>query len=326
MELNWANALRAWCMLGVYLWHSETFCGGDRLLTPYISPVCMAAFFFVSGFFFFRRYAGVALRDSWPVGMSNIFFRLVVPTVIFATLLYVPKSFYHHSPLSAAEFCGSVLGGTAFWFTSALVLMQLLALLLLGLMGNAVSIRTRTLVLVLLSLCLWVGFMQIDAPFNAFPWSYTSAMRYFLFFAIGGCCSRCERLNGDSPRVCAAAWAILLLLPYVALSCSIGQPQAFLDHVLRLLAALVGVPMLLLLSRCAPLWRWQTFMGRNTIVFYFLCGLLPAVSASLCRLVGLEGNAAMLPTFFLSIVTAWGASWLVKRYFPALFDLRKLWC
>ena len=54
-ELNWVNVMRAMCMMGVYVWHSETFTSAPDVLTPLISPFCMAAFFFVSGYLFYRK-------------------------------------------------------------------------------------------------------------------------------------------------------------------------------------------------------------------------------------------------------------------------------
>ena len=125
--LNWANALRAWCMVGVYLWHGEVFCGSHPFLSTYISPVCMAAFFFVSGFLFFRKYDVLTDGNFWRTEAENVFFRLAVPTMLFAALLYVPKVFFHQASPSLPDFMLAVFGGTAFWFTSSLVLIQLAA-------------------------------------------------------------------------------------------------------------------------------------------------------------------------------------------------------
>ncbi|MBR1593882.1 MAG: acyltransferase family protein [Alloprevotella sp.] len=323
-DLNWANALRAWCMVGVYLWHGEVFCGSHPFLSTYISPVCMAAFFFVSGFLFFRKYDVLTDGNFWRTEAENVFFRLAVPTMLFAALLYVPKVFFHQASPSLPDFMLAVFGGTAFWFTSALVLIQLAALLFLCATSPVRSLTLRFGALLAVSLCLWVGYMQVDAPFNAFPWSFTSAMRYFLFFALGGCCCRSRLLNGETPPRRIAVWAIPLLAAYVVLSSSIGQSQALLDHTLRLLAALAGIAALVPLALVAPSWRWQRFMGRKTIVFYFVCGLLPALVAHACRHFGLVGEAAVLPTSLLSLATAAVVAKLLSRYASALFDLRKL--
>ena len=323
-ELNWVNVLRAWSMAGVYLWHSEVYCGGDRILSVFISPACMAVFFFVSGYLFFRKAHDAGQTQTWRHQLGNVFFRLVVPTMFFAALLYVPKALFHHQALCWSDFGFSVVGGTTFWFTSALALIQISAIGLLWLMRLVnLSRRLTMAMMMVVGACLWLGFTQTDAPFNAFPWSFTSGMHYFLFFALGGFFSTSPMLNASSyPR-----HAFLLIIPffaYVVLCLLVGQPNAMLDHLLRLVAAMAGIAWLVPLACLAPSARWQTFVGRNSIAFYFLCGLMPAFWAFFLRHVGFEGMWAVPATFALSFTLSDCVSWLLRHCAPYLFDLRKL--
>ena len=171
--------------------------------------------------------------------------------------------------------------------------------------------------------CLWLGFTQIHAPFNAFPWSFTSGMHYFIFFVLGGCFSASSLLNDYSrPR-----HPFLFVLPfavYVVLSLFVGHPHAMLDHLLRLVAAMVGLACFVPLACLVPPSRWQTFVGRNSIAFYFLCGLMPALLAFLFRHFGFEGGWAVPAVFLLSFMLSGCTSWLLRRYTPSLFDLREL--
>lgn len=82
-ELNWVNVMRAMCMMGVYVWHSETFTSAPDVLTPLISPFCMAAFFFVSGYLFYRKAFCEHDAKFYATCFSNILFRLVLPTLLF---------------------------------------------------------------------------------------------------------------------------------------------------------------------------------------------------------------------------------------------------
>lgn len=323
-ELNWVNVLRAWSMAGVYLWHSEVYCGGDRILSVFISPACMAVFFFVSGYLFFRKAHDAGQTQTWRHQLGNVFFRLVVPTMFFAALLYVPKTLFHRQVASWAGFGFSVVGGTTFWFTSALALIQISAIGLLWLMRLVnLSRRLTMAMMMVVGACLWLGFTQIHAPFNAFPWSFTSGMHYFIFFVLGGCFSASSLLNDYSrPR-----HPFLLVLPfavYVVLCLLVGQPNAMLDHLLRLVAAMVGLACFVPLACLVPPSRWQTFVGRNSIAFYFLCGLMPALLAFLFRHFGFEGGWAVPAVFLLSFMLSGCTSWLLRRYTPSLFDLREL--
>lgn len=323
-ELNWVNVLRAWSMVGVYLWHCEEYCGGDRILSVFISPACMAVFFFVSGYLFFRKAHDAGQTQTWRHQLGNVFFRLVVPTMFFAALLYVPKALCHHQALCWSDFGFSVVGGTTFWFTSALALIQISAIGLLWLMRLVnLSRRLTMAMMMVVGACLWLGFTQIHAPFNAFPWSFTSGMHYFIFFVLGGCFSASSLLNDYSrPR-----HPFLFVLPfavYVVLSLFVGHPHAMLDHLLRLVAAMVGLACFVPLACLVPPSRWQTFVGRNSIAFYFLCGLMPALLAFLFRHFGFEGGWAVPAVFLLSFMLSGCTSWLLRRYTPSLFDLREL--
>lgn len=323
-ELNWVNVLRAWSMAGVYLWHCEEYCGGGRTLSLFISPVCMAVFFFVSGYLFFRKAYGPGQSQTWRHQFGNVFFRLVVPTMLFAALLYVPKTLFHRQVASWAGFGFSVVGGTTFWFTSALALIQISAIGLLWLMRLVnLSRRLTMAMMMVVGACLWLGFTQIHAPFNAFPWSFTSGMHYFIFFVLGGCFSASSLLN-DYSRPRHPFLFVLSFVVYVVLSLFVGHPHAMLDHLLRLVAAMVGLACFVPLACLVPPSRWQTFVGRNSIAFYFLCGLMPALMAFLFRHFGFEGGWAVPAVFLLSFMLSGCTSWLLRRYTPSLFDLREL--
>lgn len=323
-ELNWVNVLRAWSMAGVYLWHSEVYCGGDRILSVFISPACMAVFFFVSGNLFFRKAHDAGQTQTWRHQLGNVFFRLVVPTMFFAALLYVPKALFHHQALCWSDFGFSVVGGTTFWFTSALALIQISAIGLLWLMRLVnLSRRLTMAMMMVVGACLWLGFTQIHAPFNAFPWSFTSGMHYFIFFVLGGCFSASSLLN-DYSRPRHPFLFVLPFVVYVVLSLFVGHPHAMLDHLLRLVAAMVGLACFVPLACLVPPSRWQTFVGRNSIAFYFLCGLMPALLAFLFRHFGFEGGWAVPAVFLLSFMLSGCTSWLLRRYTPSLFDLREL--
>ena len=56
-KLFWVDAVKAICMIGVYLLHSEAHYGTGGISYGYwIEPFYVNAFFFVSGYLFFRKY------------------------------------------------------------------------------------------------------------------------------------------------------------------------------------------------------------------------------------------------------------------------------
>lgn len=103
-ELNWVNVLRAWSMAGVYLWHCEEYCGGGRTLSLFISPVCMAVFFFVSGYLFFVKLMDPASRRLGIINLVMYSFALWYPRCSLPHCSMSPKPFFTIKP-----FVGQIL-------------------------------------------------------------------------------------------------------------------------------------------------------------------------------------------------------------------------
>lgn len=51
----WIDIVKAVCMLSVYLCHSEVYSGGKVLMGNLVHPFYVNAFFFVSGYLFFKK-------------------------------------------------------------------------------------------------------------------------------------------------------------------------------------------------------------------------------------------------------------------------------
>lgn len=69
----------------------------------------------------------------------------------------------------------------------------------------------------------------------------------------------------------------------------------------------------------------MSFIGRNSIVFYFLSGVFPAFVGTIAQRFFPERIYAMtIIVTILSLVLAWMASFVINKYFPFFIDLRKL--
>lgn len=138
-NIKWINTARALCMISVYLLHSEFYYGDAGFSYGYaLTPFYVNTFFFISGYLLFKKYMKVPETICFPKKeyhklIANVIFRLVIPTLVFSTLIYIPKMIFHGNPLSFGQYLHDVWGGTSYWFTSALSVAQiLLAVLLLS--------------------------------------------------------------------------------------------------------------------------------------------------------------------------------------------------
>lgn len=64
-KLNWVDSIKAICMIAVYLLHSETYYGTAGVSYGYaVQPFYVNAFFFVSGYLFFRKYLNLRMLTN----------------------------------------------------------------------------------------------------------------------------------------------------------------------------------------------------------------------------------------------------------------------
>lgn len=186
-ELAWINTIRALCMIGVYILHTQAYMNADDPILHYvISPFYVNAFFVVSGYLFFRKWLNVDLgqgvmRKKLIETSSNLFYRLVIPTVVFASIMYIPKLFYHSKGFTFQQYLYDVFGGISFWFTSAMVVSQVILILLLLL--RVTRIRYFLVMSVILTL---TALICREFNPNPFPWYWKSGMVGVLVMTVGG--------------------------------------------------------------------------------------------------------------------------------------------
>ena len=147
--------------------------------------------------------------------------------------------------------------------------------------------------------------------------------RYFLFFVLGGCFFRVESRNSFENGRVQVLCLLLCIVAYLALYRFIPQVEPMLNHAVFLFAAFFGTMSILFLSCLSPRSAWLSFVGRRSISFYFLCGIVPAAMAKVVGLWGLVGGYSVGVVFFVSLVLATLLSWMMWRWFPGLFDLRR---
>ena len=203
-DIDWIDHAKFLCMLFVYLDHSEIF-GGCKIGTirNLYLPVFVNSFFFISGYLLFRKQLSndmISLkRAEWLPGggknlLGNIFWKLVVPTVLFSFLLYFPKIVVRGVSFSwFSLLCDTVLGGSI-WFTSALAVAELLIFLML--VSRSRSIWTYVFLGVctaIVSYLLFVNHISFDYS-TQIPWAYRSGLSAVFIMTLGGVYWKYEQL------------------------------------------------------------------------------------------------------------------------------------
>lgn len=337
-DIYWINALKAICMIFVYFGHSELFYGA------YIDPINWFrltfntnAFFFISGYLLFwkqltppridadfKNYINGGMRKT----AGNIFHRIIIPSIIFAILVFFPKNLLRGSAFSVKDFIYDTIGGTTFWFTSALVVAEFLLLLLLTTRRKNIWFYVPfCIVLALLGKFLAVKGINLVSESGSFPWHYKQALISLAYIAAGGLYWRYE----NQIRKILKKWVLIVLTAaFVVVVLLWHDKMEFITSLCRInlfgyFVTIWASVLLIELCRAIPEIKALSFIGQNTLGYYFLSGAVPNVLALLALkfIPGLHWWVLLL----LWVLNLFAATLLVKilnRWFPWMWDLRKI--
>lgn len=335
VKFFWIDAVKAICMFAVYLLHSETYYGTGGTSYGYVlQPFYVNAFFFVSGYLFFRKYLDkeqlekVSSSKGYWMALENTLFRLVIPTILFSSIIYLPKVFFHTGDVVLKDYFFDVFGGISFWFTSALVVAQVILLSLLLFKQTHVGFYL-IITLLLAALGMYLNLeRESNGPDAFFPWFYKTGLVYTFVMALGGLYFRYEnRID----KIMKYAWIIPAVI-YVCLLVLTWESHALkmiglggICNVSGFVEVLCGIVLIVLLSKQLPMMRFVEFIGRNSIVFYFFSGALPAsIGWAFQKMFPDKLYIMTVAVAMLSVVMGYFLTFIVVNYFPWLTDFRKL--
>ena len=337
-EIDWINVLKAICMIFVYFGHSELFYG------EYIEPADWFrltfntnAFFFVSGYLLFwkqlsspRIDAGPKqyIRENMKKTLTNLLFRIVIPSILFSVVIFLPKILLRDISFSTKEFVYDTIGGTTCWFTSALVVAEIIILILL--------ISRKRNIWFYVPFCLilsFFGWWLADNGINlikgssAFPWHYKQGLISLSYIVAGGIYWRYESqirkiLNKKNLMFQTIVFVLVVVLFHdkMELITSLNRIN-LLGYVVTLWATIL----LIEFCRMIPENKVLSYIGHNTMGYYFLSGGIPNIIAVFfMHIFQFTHWGIMLLIWILSLLVATIIIKIINRLAPWFFDFRVL--
>ena len=329
-DISWINYARVICMFLVYFHHTENrahFAFLGRGFDVFFSPFFVNAFFIVSGYLLYRKqeqiYQRVKCIRTWfkQYGIDyllNILFTLIIPSIVFAAVLFFPKMLLRHQKIDYSLLVEQTIGGGSLWFVAALAVAQFLIFILLFFRR--------------FSLLLWGGYgigllfisslLHKSGYANA-PWYYQSGMSAVFFLCLGAFVYKFESFLKFNLK---SLW-ILLFFCYVILifNChsviNLGYVKFNLEGILfSLLSSLI------LISFCSWLKpnKFVEKVGRSTIGLYFLSGAVPEVVSVFVKRFFEFGNITFLFVVVISFVLSIVLNGFLLKHAKFVFDLRKI--
>ena len=334
----WVDAVKAICMIFVYLAHSQIYYGWSGPDNMYFArSFYVNAFFFASGYLFYRKWlfadSSFLTKKEYVKSLQNVFFRIVVPMLLFSTLIYLPKQMFHGKELSLGKYALDVLGGISYWFTATLAVAQLILLSAVFLLKK----RQVWIYVVVSVLCFATSlYLHIIHPGNApedyFPWYYQQGLECTLIMTCGGV----YRCYEDKINSAMKYGLVVIFFVYISIfvwSDSTGHKLLLLGleagsncNLMGIVCVLCSIALLTALCRCLRPNEWLVYIGRNSLVFYFFSGVYPAMVASVIRRLPfmVSGYAGVILVTFVSFLMGYATVFFINRYFSFLLDLRIL--
>lgn len=330
---HWIDCLKAICIICVYIAHCESFYyEGENIVSFLVAPFYVNAFFFISGYLLFKkqfnnnRIKNYTFKREYKQDLCNILFRLVIPTIIFSAIIYLPKN---NGIFILRNFMLNVLGGTSLWFTSALAVSQLVIFtLLLSRRTNIWFYVVFTFLLLLGTVCL--GDVRSKAAEEYFPWYWQTGLIYTFIIMLGGVYHKYkDKIDSiiNNPYVILISFILFTTIIIYGLN---GGTVLFIGlsgkcNILGVLAFLLSIPILLYTAKKIPKNRLTNFIGKQSIVFYFLSGAVPSILLPFINKLPC-GNSYIINIIYTLMASAisYISTRIIVKYMPILIDLRNL--
>ena len=337
-EINWINALKALCMIFVFFGHSELYYGYHiGFIDKFRLTFNVNAFFFISGYLLFWKQlsspridanAKEFLTNGAKNTIINVIFRIAIPSILFSLIVFFPKFMLKGEDFTAIEFIQDTVGGTTFWFTSALVLAEFVLIALLITRIRCIWFyATICFILTFIGNYLFHNNIDIVCWSSSFPWHYKQALICMVYLALGGLYWKYEsEIKKMLNRYVISVLVIIFVISIVFFSDYFKYITSLCEmNILGVLITLLSTILLIELFKFLPEFKILSFIGQNTMGYYFLSGAVPATVAMIVLKFVPDLHWWMLIIIWvINLAVATGFVMIMNKWFPWLFDLRLL--
>lgn len=330
-NITWINYIKALAIIAVYLIHVQDIYGYSiGFLLKLINPWFVNAFFFVSGYLIYRKQLTQPIIDQYGIdyvmggcrnSLLNILYRIIIPSVLFASIEYAPSCLIQGRELSLHSFLFKTIGGGTYWFTSALVVAEITTILLF--ITRKKNMEFYFLVSFLIGS---IGIALQHGPFANEIWAYHRGIIAVMFLAFGGLYWKYESVINNYMK-----WysLIVLTLIYIIITYLCSENFSLISILtlqpMGVLSAIIAVVLLIKGCQYIPHNYILTFIGQNTLMFYFLSGALPIILSVMAhKLICGTYLVVMLFVLIFSLLFAYFITFILIKFAPWCFDLRKI--
>lgn len=253
--------------------------------------------------------------------LSNIVCRIIIPTILFAAIEYVPNCVIRGNPISFNMAIYKTIGGGTYWFTSALAVSEIIILFLL--ISRKKSIWFYFIACILVG---GLGMITQQGMYDKEIWAYHRGVIALIFIVSGGLFWNYEEIVTKYMKryvvitMIAIYTAVLLFIHDNNPNISILSLQPW-----GIVTTLIGCVLLIEICKRLPENKALNYIGQNTLGFYFVCGAVPSVATPFFHsLTTGRYLCLMLVEWIVCLLIAYIIVRIIHQYFPWMFDIRQL--
>lgn len=317
-RITWLDYGKGMCMLMVILYHTFMYyTDGSTLFLDLMRPTRLLVFFFISGYLI--KLESFDFRKM----LKSICKKLLFPYFVFTIIIYFPKAIVRGADLSLDTFLIDIFGGYASWFVAALAVSKIVMSIILKFTRKLIYIWFWGLLLVFL------GFFITSNATAEVLWSANDGLVAILYMLLGMTYKKYEAKLSKNMRLqtCLSVvlYFILVSIDYFVLHKSayifelIGYVPV-LGSITFIFLSLFGIWMMVCIAKMLPTnWQWLTYIGRNSLVYYYLnTGLLLVLSIVLQKIgLGFTGNNLItIILFVVAVIILTLITEFINRYAP----------
>lgn len=247
----------------------------------------------------------------------------MIPSVIFSAIEFFPSCIIQGRGIDLRFALYKTIGGGTYWFTSALVVAELILLILLCTRKKNIWFYATV------SLALGLAGVMIvhHDVLKSGIWAWRQGLIALIFLALGGLYWRYEK---QIDKLMSWWFVLPILVVYLVMIVRLKDYSNPLISTLTIqplgfVTSAIACLLLVWLCKKLPELKPLTFIGQNSLGFYFMSGALPITFGILANILFTDSSVwVMLSIWGSCLALAYIAVALINGWLPWLWDMRQI--
>lgn len=300
-------------MIAILLFHTEIYYSGSEIIkySLYVSNA-LVTFYFISGYLFYNN-KSFCFRNKLVYILRSI----IIPYFIFSLIIAVSKAFICGNE-NIYSIINNILTGKASWFITALAVSEFIfsILLLINEKYSKYVMPTACILLFIIS-----AFINTN---NIKIWNYNISCMSMIYLYLGYLYHKNEKVinNYNTTLYVLLSVILIIFIKYIEYYNNINImicPLSINNYPIFFLDSILGIYLLINISRKIPNYKFIKYTGSHTITYYFLCGGIPFMTSTIFNKInfGYNGQYYRIVIALITVyIISTSITWIIYKFFP----------